>query len=157
MVGAFGNVRVDHPEKRRGSPRVAGLGAAIVLALAVAGPASAWPQMDWPQTNWGRVVSTLKQIPAAGGENAFGRMKACRLKFDRTRSWIEDAQLTQKRGKPGDRLLQVTFEAPKMPGRKTRMSNLIAQWYIPKGGQPTPWGPWADKIQNADQVMWLHC
>jgi len=54
-------------------------------------------------------------------------------------------------------VLQVTFEAPKKPGDKSRQRDIIAQWYVPKSGAPTPWGQWADEIQNADQVMWLNC
>jgi hypothetical protein len=126
------------------------LGAAIALAMVAASPASAWPfQPDW--------VSALKRIETTAGPNAYDRMRKCRLRFDRQRSWIEDAQLTQKRGKPGDRVLQVTFEAPKKPGNKSRQRDIIAQWYLPKSGEPTPWGEWADQIQHADQIMWLPC
>lgn len=152
MVGVSGDLRARASAKRRGSPRVAGLGAAIALATVLAGPASAWPwQSDW--------VSTLKRIHTVAGANAFERMKACHLRIDRQKSWIEDAQLTPAKGKakPGDRVLQVTFEAPKIPGRKNRMRDIIAQWYIPKSDEPTPWGRWADEIQNSGQIEWLHC
>jgi hypothetical protein len=134
------------------------LGAAIALVLVVAGPASAWPQSDW-----GRVVSTLKRIHTVAGANAFQRMTACHLRFDRRLSWVEDAQLAppqrtpQIKGKPGDLFLQVTFEAPKAPGRKTPVKDIIAQWYIPKSDAPTPWGRWADELQNSDRVEWLPC
>jgi len=152
MVGVSGDLRASASAKRRGSPRVAGLGAAIALVMVVAGPASAWPwQSDW--------VSTLKRVHTVTGANAFERMRACRLRFDPKRSWVEEAQLTPAKGKakPGDRVLQVTFEAPKIPGRKNRMRDIIAQWYIPKSDEPTPWGRWADEIQNSDKVEWLHC
>ena len=123
--------------------------------MAVAAPASAWPL----PSDWDRVVSTLKRIHTVAGANAFARMKACRLRFDRTQSWVEDAQLRPSKGryKPGDLFVQVTFEAPKMPGRKNRMRDIIAQWYIPKSDTPRPSGRWADEIQNSDQVEWLHC
>ena len=158
MVCVSGDLRASPSAKRQRSRRVTGVGAAITLAMVVAmvgaSPASAWPQSDWD-----RVVSTLKRIHTVAGANAFNRMRACRLRFDRQRSWVEDAQLTPSKGraKPGDLLIQVTFEAPKMPGRKTRMRDIIAQWYIPKSDAPTPWGRWADEIQNSDQVEWLHC
>jgi hypothetical protein len=150
MVGAFGGLRASNPVERRRALRVAGLGAAIALSMVVAGPASAWP---W-QTDW---VMALKQIHTVAGPNAYDRMRACRLRIDPHMSWVEDAQLTRKRGKPGDLFVQVTFEAPKIPGNKHRQRDIIAQWYLPKSGEPTPEGQWADQIQNADQVMWLNC
>jgi hypothetical protein len=150
MVGAFGVLRASNPVERRRTLRFTGLGAAIALAMVVAGPASAWP---W-QTDW---VSALKRIHTVDGPNAYDRMRACGLRIDRHLSFVADAQLTRKRGKPGDLVVQVAFEAPKIPGDKHRQRDLIAEWYLPKSGEPAPWNQWADQIQNADQVMWLHC
>jgi hypothetical protein len=152
MVGAFEVMRTSNSVQRRTSRRLNGLGVAIALAVVVAGPASAWPSSDWS-----RAVSTLKRIHTVVGANAYDRMRACRVRFDRRRSWVEDAQLTSTKGKPGDLVLQVAFDGPKMRGHKTRVKDIIAQWYIAKSGLPTPWGLWADKIQNGDEVMGLHC
>lgn len=156
MVGA-GVLRRGGSVTPRRSLGVAGVSVALALAVAMAGPVSAQPAMPW--SGWGRTVSMLKKIPTAAGPDAFDRMKACRLRFQPTQSWVDDAQLRTKRGKPGDLILQVTFAAPDMPGRKQHKwkKDIVAQWYIPKSGKPTPWGAWADKIQNSDQVMWLHC
>lgn len=136
---------------------MAGVSAAVAVTMALAGPASAMPALPW--SNWGRTVSQLKRIPTVAGADAFDRMNACRLRFDHVGSWVEDAQLRTKKAKPGDLVLQVTFAAPHMPGPKKNKwkKDIIAQWYIPKSGAPIPWGDWADKIQNSDQVMWLHC
>jgi hypothetical protein len=152
MGRAFGDLRASYSTERRRSLGVAGFGAAIALVVTAAGPASA---TDWPwQPAW---VTGLKRIHTSAGLDAYQRMRTCRLRIDRHESWVTDAMLRFKRGKPGDLVLQVTFEAPKKPGNKSRMRDIVAQWYLPKGGQPTPWGEWADSIQNADQVMWLHC
>jgi hypothetical protein len=130
-----------------------GLGAALALAMVVAGPASA--------SDWGRVVSLLKRVHTVAGANAFKRMQACHVRFDHHESWVIDAQLTPAKGraKPGDLFVQVTFEAPKKPGDKSRMRDIVAQWYIPKSksDEPTPYNPWAGEIQNSDQVEWLPC
>jgi hypothetical protein len=99
--------------------------------------------------SWRQIETALSHIPTAAGSSALDRMRACKFLIDTRSSWMELAASDHPNigARRGDTIVEVFFEAPRVPGDDFRLNDLVARWVI-RGGRPTPESGWASNIQS---------
>lgn len=128
--------------------RVLSLGLSVLLA---GGPAGAGAK------DWGRLRAALAAIPTVTGESAFARMAACRMRIQRTNSFVETLprDLPSQGARAGDQMVDVLFVLPKPSGGSE--PDIVARWVI-HNGKATPQSGWAEKIQRQPAPLdWMPC